>query len=156
MVPRFPRAVAIAAISLAVSLAAPMAAQEQPGKPAAMMEETMPLEGTYWKIVSLGGEPVGEAESGRDPHILFHADGGLNATVGCNMMRGTYQLDGETLTFGPAATTMMACPPPLDAAERALIAVLETTAGYVLAGDTLSLVDADGAVVADLEAGIEP
>lgn len=153
MTPRILKISALAAVAvLSLQSGPPAAADDAPDKtdPVALM--SIPLEETYWRIVALAGRPIDRTEGGREAHMVFHPDGGLNATVGCNMMRGTYDRDGETLTFGPAATTMMACPPPLDEAERALIAVMEATGGYALAGNTLSLVDAEGETVAVLEA----
>lgn len=155
MTARILRVSALAAVA-ALSLHADLQAAANDGRgetvPGAMM--STPLEETYWRIVALAGRPIDQAEGGREPHMLFHPDGGLNATVGCNMMRGTYDRDGEALTFGPAAMTMMACPPPLDEAERALIAAMEATGGHVLSGGTLALVDAEGQTVAVLEAVI--
>ena len=114
------------------------------------------FENTYWRFVTLGDAPLGDVAGRREPFVLFHPDGGLNATIGCNMMRGSYERDGENLKLGPAASTMMACPPPLDAAERGLRHALETAAGYTLAADTLALLDADGATLATLEAAYSP
>ena len=65
------------------------------------------------------------------------------ATVGCNRMVGSYEMtEGRGLTFGRFASTMMACPPPLDARERTLSEVLESTREYGIAGSALVLFDA--------------
>jgi len=119
-----------------------------PGRTCESARAAADFANTFWRIATLGGAPVGALDGRREPFLLFHADGAMNATVGCNMMRGRYERDGEGLTFGPAASTMMACPPPLDAAERALRSALESTAGFILAADTLALLDEEGGTVA--------
>jgi heat shock protein HslJ len=46
----------------------------------------------------------------------------------------------------------MACPPPLDAQERAFLEALQATAAVHIAGNTLELKDASGKVRMRLEA----
>ena len=65
---------------------------------------------------------------------------------------GTFTHDADRLSFGPIASTKRACLPPFDRLEADLIAALERTASYAIAGDTLQLIDADGADLARLEA----
>ena len=142
-------------IAVATMLSVLASAQENSQETGAATEVAMALEGAYWKIVSVDGVPSGEPLADRKAHMIFHADGRLNATVGCNMMRGTYELDGPALSFGPAAMTMTACPPPLDTVERALVAAMEATASYLLEGSRLSLLDAEGTVLASLEGAVE-
>jgi heat shock protein HslJ len=84
---------------------------------------------------------------------VLHGDGrAFNASVGCNTMRGGYDLSGSRLSFGPAASTMMACPDDLAAAEAALIGALPSVEGFAIGGRTLRLLGDDGAIVALLEA----
>lgn len=111
------------------------------------------LTDTYWRIVRLGEEEVITAEKQREPHIVLHADKRrFNATVGCNRMLGGYQLSGATLHFDNAASTMMACPPPLDRLEGKLSEVLAATAGWRVYGQFLELFDAEGRTLALLRA----
>ncbi|MEM1428856.1 MAG: YbaY family lipoprotein [Pseudomonadota bacterium] len=110
------------------------------------------LTNTYWRILQIGGTPIDPVEGTREPHILLRggaagAQASYNGTVGCNVMRGTYEMDGASLKFGPAAVTLMACPPPLDVRERALGAALAATTTWQVNGTTLELFDADGSVV---------
>jgi heat shock protein HslJ len=67
-------------------------------------------------------------------------------------MLGSYETDGERLRFGAAASTMMACPPPLDSMERSLSEVLSQTRAIRLAGHRLELLAEDGTTLAQLEA----
>ena len=77
------------------------------------------LQNTYWRLDTLDGETFPLQASQREPHIVLETgeSGAYRAMVGCNRMRGAYTIDGDALTFSPAASTMMACPAPLDAIE---------------------------------------
>jgi putative lipoprotein len=111
------------------------------------------LAGVDWRIVSLAGAPV-PAEA-RDPVLNFKTmpDGAaFAASAGCNRFVGQATIAGDTLAFGPAASTRMACPPPLDAAEAALAAALGATARWQIDGPTLRLLDAAGAVLLEATA----
>jgi heat shock protein HslJ len=111
------------------------------------------LSGTVWRPVALGGAPVDWAPPGREPFVRFStADGVFFASAGCNTLRGGLTVDGDALTLGPGASTMMACPEPIMALERALAEALAATTAHAIGGRTLRLRDAGGAVVATLEA----
>ena len=65
-----------------------------------------------------------------------------NAAV--NNYFGTYTLDAQKLTFGPAGATMMAGPEPLMDAEREYLQFLPTVTTYKLEGKELTLQSKDG------------
>ena len=103
------------------------------------------LTNTYWRLVRLGGDAVGPVDGRREPHMVLRAaEDRFAATVGCNQMIGGFTLDGDKITFGQVAMTMMACPPPLDTLERGLAQALESTATWRINGNALDLRDADG------------
>ena len=108
------------------------------------------LTGTYWRIDSLRGAEVTRASEAREPHLVLSGGEELRyaATMGCNQMVGGFSRDGNDLSLGPAAATMMACPPPLDGMERDLAGVLQDAAAYDISGETLMLKDAGGEVIA--------
>jgi uncharacterized lipoprotein YbaY/heat shock protein HslJ len=107
------------------------------------------LTNTYWRIVRLGETEIRPAQGRREPHLLLRSgEPRFAATVGCNRLIGGYELSGETLRFTPAASTMMACPPPLDADERRLGEVLAASASWNIHGQVLELFDKDGKPVA--------
>jgi copper homeostasis protein (lipoprotein) len=111
------------------------------------------LTNTYWRIVRLDGERVGVVEGRREPHLLLRADEPrFRATVGCNQIIGSYQLNGRALAFKAAASAMMACPPPLDHLERRLTSMLERTASWRINAQFLELEDGDGKAIALLQA----
>jgi putative lipoprotein len=111
------------------------------------------LTGIDWRITSIGDMPI-PAEA-RDPVLNFKttADGAaFAASAGCNRFVGQATIAGDTLTIGPAASTRMACPPPLDQAEAALAAALAATARWQIDGPTLHLLDAAGTVLLEATA----
>jgi uncharacterized lipoprotein YbaY/heat shock protein HslJ/uncharacterized lipoprotein NlpE involved in copper resistance len=112
------------------------------------------LTDTYWRIDTLMGEAVEVQPNRREPHLVVQGgeERRFRATVGCNQMLGSYETDGERLRFGAAASTMMACPPPLDSMERSLSEVLSQTRAIRLAGQGLELLAEDGTTLAQLEA----
>ena len=104
------------------------------------------LTDTYWRILEIGGVAVDTVEGSREPHLVLRSGEtpSYNATIGCNSIRGGFTLEGDALSFGPGAMTMMACPPPLDARERALGVAFDATARAAVNGTTLELFGEDG------------
>jgi uncharacterized lipoprotein YbaY/heat shock protein HslJ len=124
-----------------------------PGASCARATADADLTDTYWRIRRLGETRPEPAEGRREPHLILRAeDGRFAATVGCNQMIGGFEVAGMQLRFGQAASTMMACQPPLDAAERALAETLAATRGWRINGHALELFDDAGAPRALLEA----
>jgi copper homeostasis protein (lipoprotein) len=118
-----------------------------PGDACGAPFEAAPLAMTGWRAVELGGRPVPAVDPGRAPHLVFEARGRLAGSDGCNRVAGTYQLDRDTVTFGPLAATRMACPDTADV-ERAFAEAVNGTRRWRILGDRLDLFDATGARVA--------
>jgi putative lipoprotein len=111
-----------------------------------------PLENTYWKLTELGGAPVALAERQREPHFTLHrADRRVGGSGGCNGFAGEYELQGEGLTFGRMASTMMACPAGMET-ETEFLAALQQASRARIEGQQLTLLDAAGSVLARFEA----
>ena len=111
--------------------------------------ETPALEGTSWQLVSYvsaDNETVA-AVPDVDATIMFQ-DGSVSGSSGCNSFSGGYTVDGNQISMGEMATTLMACPEPLMLQEQGLTAALGGAATYAIEGDTLQLIDADGNVLA--------
>ena len=88
------------------------------------------MEGPTWVVDTLlEGDLATSIPAGVDaPTLLFEA-GTLSVNTGCNTGRGSYTVDGETVTFGPIGLTRMACTDPAASAiEPHVMAVLEGTA----------------------------
>ncbi len=43
------------------------------------------------------------------PYLELSDDGSVAGSDGCNRMTGTFTVDGDTVTFGQLASTLMAC-----------------------------------------------
>lgn len=124
-----------------------------PGESCDRNRADAPLTNTYWRIVKLCDEEVRGKEGHREPHILLRADSPrFSATAGCNQIVGGYETTGETLRFQQPASTMMACPPPVDQLERRLADALAKTATWRINGQVLELRDNDGRSIALLRA----
>jgi putative lipoprotein len=97
-----------------------------------------------WKLVSYGaaGSPtpvVADAEAG----LTFNEDGTVTGNSGCNGFGGDYTVEGDQVTFGQVASTLMACDDARMAQEDAVHKVLTETATYQIAGDTLTITNND-------------
>lgn len=113
------------------------------------------VEGTTWELVAAASQHP----DGPLPEVnvqLRLEDGSVSGSDGCNRVIGSYTLDGDVISFGELAGTMMACPEPPDAMERAAryVASLQSgaTVEVVEAGDgadatTLVLTTNDGATL---------
>jgi heat shock protein HslJ len=64
-----------------------------------------PLNGTSWELVFYRKSRVIE---GRSITAKFDA-GEVQGSAGCNSYSGSYQVVGDTISFGPIASTLMAC-----------------------------------------------
>lgn len=104
-----------------------------------------------WRILAVGPAlPASDGDS--EASLSFSAEEGrFAATVGCNRFVGSYTLEGDALSFGgDVAVTMMACPPPLDAAETALSDMLARTERVLRSGEVLALYGPESALLAVL------
>lgn len=115
-------------------------------------EQPEPLVGTTWRIDGLvDGEVATSTIAGTEAFVVLDENGGLSGDTGCNGMIGTYETEGDRLSFGPIETTERACAEPaMNEQEAAILRALSTTASYVIQGEALSLSDADGALVLTL------
>ena len=81
-------------------------------------------------------------ESDGQPHLVLEEGGMLSGTDGCNRLSGSWEQDGDMITFGEVATTMMACP-DVDT----WLMDLDTAR---IDGDTLHVSDASGTEIGSL------
>jgi copper homeostasis protein (lipoprotein) len=110
------------------------------------------LEGTDWRLISLGGTPVQSASKQQGPHLLLTAESHrVSGSGGCNRLEGSYELSGDQLTFSKMASTMMACISGMDM-DKALQDALAQVRTWKIAGQALELSDANGQLLARFEA----
>jgi len=100
-------------------------------------------------LLSLAGSEWGFA-GGDDQYIQFR-DGRAAGHSGCNRFTGSYTLEGESLKFGPLASTKMACTPEHMEQERAWFQMLEQVRGFEATHLVLKLKAGDGKVIATLQ-----
>lgn len=126
----------------------------RPGVSCERRNQDPQVSNTYWRIESLRGQDVTGLPDRRDPYIVLHEgpDSRFSATVGCNQMSGGYELESERLAFNVGASTMMACPQPLDAMEQMLVEVLGEVQEYLAQGESLTLLDKNGEAIGQLAA----
>jgi len=110
-----------------------------------------PLQERYWRAIEIDGQPLPASAGRAEAHVVLGANQRVHGSDGCNRLNGSYQTD-KGLRFGQLASTMMACPPPVDALARTFTQALSATADYRIRGKRMELLDADGKVRLRLEA----
>lgn len=113
------------------------------------------IEGTTWMITgTVATEAVSSIPQGAEPSLTI-TDGQAAIDTGCNQGSGSVEVTDTTLTFGPIATTKMACEPDLNDLEATVLAVLQGEVTYEIDGATMSIrTDGpDGEIGLQLSAG---
>jgi len=131
--------------------------QLDPGATCPVRFRTARLEDTEWTLVALGEEAVTPPLAGRPgAGLLLRAEvrraGGSD---GCNRFMAGYELEGDRIHFSQAASTMMACVDGAEVARRYMQALSATVRWRVLGGQ-LELYDAEGRLLARLQAAEAP
>lgn len=100
------------------------------------------LVGTHWWVEDIAG---GGVIDNSHTTIGFVETGKVAGDTGCNRFMGSYELDGQSLSFGPLAVTRRGCPPAIMDQERRFLGALERVAGWEVVGTgLLYLTGADG------------
>src|SRR5262245_49330144 len=135
-----------------VSLMMRRVAADQTPPPAA--GGTRPLEGTHWRATELAGKPTSTQDPKREAYLQMQA-GRVSGSDGCNRLTGSYQLNGDRVTFGQMAGTQMAC---LNSSgtEGPFRDALKSASRVTITGDRLDLFDAAGTRLATFAAGSQP
>ncbi len=108
------------------------------------------LSGVTWVATGVNNGKGGVASVIIDTEItaLFGEDGSLSGSAGCNNYTTSYEVNGDAISIGPAAATMMMCAEPEGVMEQeiAYLAALANSSTFTLNGDRLELRAADGAL----------
>jgi heat shock protein HslJ len=102
------------------------------------------MDGNTWQLAALGGQSLGLAGMAGRPVTARFEGGRVSGFSGCNQYTGAYTLDPDSLVIGSLATTMMACPEPQMALEKAVKSALAGTFRHAIAGDRLTLTPVSG------------
>lgn len=109
-----------------------------------------PLVGTAWTLTTIGGEgdTVSSTVAGTEVTLTLGDDGTYGGSGGCNTYGGDYGVEGDELRLGPARATKMACPGEgVMEQEQRFLAALARVATFSVEGGSLTLSDADGALL---------
>lgn len=142
----------LAATVLLVAVSAPAAASDEPEPDEAIAVDL--IEGISWQLQQQAVDGVMTDLPDGVTVTLLMQDGQASGNGGCNQYSGTYERDGEQLSFGPIASTMMLCPDGGSDVEAAYFANLAAVASASSTGGTLVMSDADGSTI--LEFALEP
>ena len=107
-----------------------------------------PLVGATFRVTALEAVPTLDAPVAE---LTFGDDGRLSGCATVNRIMGTYSLDGDVLSFGALAGTMMAGPPEAMEQEQRLHAALARCVRADAVDGHVVLRDAEGAALVVLE-----
>ena len=101
----------------------------------------LPLAGTHWVLDGMiDGDAASSVPGAREAWLDITEDGKVSANTGCNRGSGSATIDGATLTFGPLATTRMACSETAaQHVEGAMRAVLDGETTYSITERSLTI-----------------
>lgn len=109
-----------------------------------------PVDGTNWELESYLDTNGEMAAKITDTVVTaqFQADK-VSGIAGCNNYNSSYQVDGDKLTFGPAASTRKVCAEPagIMAQEDAYLSALAKVQTYKHRSDKLEMQDAGGETI---------
>lgn len=121
------------------------AAEEAPAA-ASAASGALSVEGTTWQVTEARAAD-GTLAPAAAPATLALENGQVSGSGGCNNFFAGYTLDGSSLKFDQAGSTMMACEEDAMAFEQAFLASLADVASYAIVGEQLHLFAADGSVL---------
>jgi heat shock protein HslJ len=114
--------------------------------------QSQDLSGTSWEATSYnnGKQAVTGVLEGTTLTADFGKDGNLSGNAGCNTYNGAYKVNGDQITIGPLASTMMACEEPAGVMEQETqyLAALQSAATYQIEGNVLQLRTKEDALAA--------
>ena len=107
-----------------------------------------PLSGTSWNVTGInnGSQAVVSLAAGTTLTLAFGTNGTASGSAGCNTYSGAFATTGDAITFGPMASTQMACDQATMDQETQFFAALTATKTYQVSGSTLTLRDSAGAM----------
>lgn len=98
------------------------------------------LENTQWSLVSFGSPGAEQPLVQASAITLMLAGGQVGGSGGCNSYGGTYQVNGNSITFGEMVRTERACEDEkVTQQEQHYFDALETAGEYQIEGDQLHI-----------------
>ena len=106
------------AAACAVACTPDTGATSEPDEPPT---QTVALVGTHWWVEDIdGGGVIDRART----TVGFFEDGRAGGSGGCNRWNGSFTLEGDRISFGPAAVTRRMCVPALMDQEQKFLEAL--------------------------------
>jgi heat shock protein HslJ len=106
-----------------------------------------PITDREWVLVALATEPVPAGRDHQPATLRLEASPGRAVGfAGCNRFSASYTLAGDSLRFGPATATKMACADG-DELERGFLGALPAVSIYQATDSTLTLEGPTGPVL---------
>lgn len=122
-------------------------------KSASLTQGNVPLEDTYWKLVSLNNKKIKVGDGDQDLYIQFlYNESRVNGYAGCNNFSGGYETDGANLKFGMMMSTKKMCMETIDQEQEYLL-MLSKTESYAIEEDKLLFKNSEGQVLAEFKVG---
>jgi len=112
--------------------------------------QDMSLEGKIWNLNAFNdGTNLVSVLLDTAIHVEFK-DGNVSGSSGCNTYSGAFQQDGQKLSFGTLASTLMACADEgVMKQETAYLNALAKVTHYSIEGNKLTLYDANNLIIAE-------
>jgi heat shock protein HslJ len=109
-----------------------------------------PITGREWRVVALGDRIAPVGAGGRPLTMNFdYTSARVSGFAGCNQYNAPYVLAGDSLIFGPAVSTMMACE-GFDSLELAFLASIPAVAHWQFADSSTLVLSGPGGVAVRL------
>ena len=106
-----------------------------------------------WILSELGGESVDPGTGPQQISLQFDpSNGSISGSSGCNRFNGSYQVDGDRLSFGQMLSTMMACVEGMEL-EQQILQSLAQVKSFRIEGNQLMLLDDSGEVILHYRTG---
>ncbi len=108
--------------------------------------------GREWRVVAIGATQPPIGAGGK--YLTMHFDAAtsrVSGFSGCNQYNASYSLHGDSLSFGPAVSTQMACIGDGDSIEHAFLGTLPAITTWQMQDSLLTLVG--GGVAVQLREG---
>jgi putative lipoprotein len=94
------------------------------------------LVGTAWRLEDLGGDGVLDRV---EATLEFPEEGRAAGNGSCNRFFGTVEIERGSISFGPLASTRMACAEPISNQEAKYLEALRGAERFTLDASTLSI-----------------
>lgn len=114
--------------------------------------ENVPLLATEWRLTHYttgGGSTVASPVPGTNITLVFDGDGTLSGSAGCNAYSAPYRVNETGITVERVIATKASASEPAGIMEQegAYLALLRSSAGYRIVGDTLVVIDGTGRAI---------